>query len=327
MSGPLSLAAPLLLSACALRGETQTPEGEVALETRVRSAALFKNGLGFVRREGAIPAGAQSVRIEPLPVPVHGTFWIVADPARARLGPARARRTEIRERFPAVTMEDLLRANVGRPVTLVMGEKDSVEGTIEAVTEVPLPSPADGADGAIYVPPSTGPLALVRTAGGSIAIPTIEVRRLRVEGGALATEASRRREGVSLSCPVEGKEGPTPISLLYLERGLTWVPSYAIDLSEAEKATLTAKAEVINEAENLEGATLRFVTGYPNLRFSHVADPIAMRGDLTAFLAALGQSAPEESALARQAVIGQFRYRAEADAGFPVSGAPAPGET
>ncbi|MGH7150700.1 MAG: hypothetical protein ACREIU_08385, partial [Planctomycetota bacterium] len=79
--------------------------------------------------------------------------------------------------------------------------------------------------------------------------------------------------------------------------------------------------------ENLEGATLRFVTGYPNLRFSHVADPIAMRGNLAAFLAALGQSAPEESALARQALANAFRYRAEADAAFPVSGAPAPGET
>ncbi len=329
MSGPLAFAAPLLLSsACTLRGETQAA-AEVALETRVRSAALFKNGLAFVRREGSIPAGAQSLRIEPLPVPVHGTFWIAADPARARLGPALARKTEVRERFSAFTMEDLLRANVGRRVTLVMGEKDSVEGTIESVTEPPPPSPADVAPGTVYFPPPTGGLALVRTAGGSIAIPTLEVRRLRVEGGALATEVSRRREAVSLSCPVEGKEGPTPVSLLYLERGLTWVPSYAIDLSEPEKATLTAKAEVINEAEALEGATLRFVTGFPNLRFAHVVDPIAMQGDLNAFLAALGQP-PDRAwgAVTQQAVLSNVAYRAEADAvTFPVAGVPLPGES
>ncbi|HKB14790.1 MAG TPA: hypothetical protein VKF62_01940, partial [Planctomycetota bacterium] len=162
-----------------------------------------------------------------------------------------------------------------------------------------------------------------------IAIPAAEVRRLRVEGGALATEVSRRRDAVSLSCPVEGKEGPTPVSLLYLERGLTWVPSYAIDLSEPEKATLTAKAEVINEAEALEGATLRFVTGFPNLRFAHVVDPIAMQGDLNAFLTALGQ--PPDRAwgpAAQQAVLSNVAYRAEADAvTFPVAGVPLPGET
>jgi len=50
---------------------------------------------------------------------------------------------------------------------------------------------------------------------------------------------------------------------------------------------VTAKAEIVNELEDLGNADVKLVTGYPNIMFSNVDDPIAMRGDLAAFLAAM----------------------------------------
>jgi len=49
-----------------------------ALPTEVKTVSLFKNGLAFARREAILPAGAREVHLEPLPVPVHGTFWLAA---------------------------------------------------------------------------------------------------------------------------------------------------------------------------------------------------------------------------------------------------------
>src|SRR5262249_35674339 len=48
-------------------------------------------------------------------------------------------------------------------------------------------------------------------------------------------------------------------------------------------------AEILNELEDLEGISVNFITGYPNLQFSDVIDPMAMRGDLTGFINSLIQ--------------------------------------
>ena len=324
--------APLLaLAACALPNPVQDrPAPGTALETRIRSAALFKNGLGFLRREGTA-ARAGSVRIERLPLPVHGTFWIVADPNRAALGPALARKDEIRERVEAVSLEGLLRANVGKEVVLTLGEKDSLTGTILAVPEPPLPETTDARLRGPVPAPEPADLLLFRTPGGTVGLHRSEIRRVAAASGDLAREYESRREAVSLTFDLTPRsDGPVPLSLLYLERGLTWVPSYAIDLSEPEKATLTAKAEVIDEVEDLEGTTVQFVTGFPNLRYGHVLDPIALAGDLNAFLNALARGAPDWGGGAQAQQVVTYNVMAAggvADFGFPTAPLPAAGET
>ena len=45
------------------------------LDSRVTSVALFKNGLAFVTREAELPHVDARLRLDGLPVPVHGTFW------------------------------------------------------------------------------------------------------------------------------------------------------------------------------------------------------------------------------------------------------------
>src|SRR5882672_8810670 len=47
-----------------------------ALKTRLVSVSLFKNGLGFVTREGELPKGQSVLLLEALPAPAHGTFWV-----------------------------------------------------------------------------------------------------------------------------------------------------------------------------------------------------------------------------------------------------------
>jgi len=308
------------------------PQGgpERPLETRVRAASLFKNGFAFVRREAEIPAGSRSLLVERLPVPVHGTFWLAADPAKVTLGTATARKTEIRERAPAMDVPEWLRANVGREVTLLLGDKEPLKGTLVSVPD-PALTPAEPNPNPVYYygvpPPPAQSLVLLRTSSGIAALSLTEIRRALIEGAEPARELERRREGMGLTVAVEPKgDAATPLSILYLARGLTWIPSYALDLTDADKATLTAKAEVWNDVEDLAGATLQFVTGYPNLKFSHVQDPIAMRGELGAFLTSLitPPQAAGGNVMTQSAVSNVSRFRDEG--GFPTAGAPAQGE-
>jgi len=294
-----------------------------ALETRVRSAALFKNGIAFVERAGTIRAGADAARLEGLPVPVHGSLWIAAEGLRG----ATARKDETRVSAPARSIEDLLRANVGRDLELLVGNEEWIRGKVLEVAEAPLPEAPDPRRGAFYVPPPAVNLVLLESSAGTIGLPWTQVQRVVASQGSLARAFERRRESVSLTVDLEPKsEATVPLSLLYLGRGLTWVPSYAIDLTDAAEATLTAKAEVINETEDLEGTTLRFVTGYPNLRFGHVPDPIAMQQDLQTFLSALGAPVAQMDATLRQSVAYNVALPAEGFGGFPTGPPPIEGE-
>jgi hypothetical protein len=298
------------------------PAAELA--STVRSAALFKNGLAFVLREARVEGGARAATLGTLPVPAHGTFWIATDPVRLELVSAVARRSVLGERKPAVTLEQLLRANVGRELTLFLGDDQSLTGTLLAMPE---PEPVVVDDSNRWRPLPTGTLLLLDTGSSTAALSPGSVQRVSATGE-LAREYEERSPGAALELALTPKaDGPNTLSILYLVRGLTWAPSYAIDISAEGTAVLTAKAEVINDVEQLDGATLQFVTGFPNLQFAHVIDPLAMRGDMEAFFTALGlEPGSGVSSVARQAVMSNVAWSSSSESGrFPVAGAPAEG--
>ncbi len=324
---PPSPAAPRAASKPQVRAAepARQPAPAAGLESRVVRAALFKNGLAFVRREASVELSAREVQLQPLPAPVHGTFWIAADPSRLELASVVARRSVRRELRPAVSIDELLRANVGRRLTLVFSEKESLTGTVAAMPELE-PDEIEPMSRGYYPTPPAGNLLLLETEDGTMALSPAAVMRVAAEGG-LEREYERASPAAELSLAWSPQgEGTATLSIQYLVRGLTWVPSYAIDISEEKTALLTAKAEVIDEVEDLEGATLEFVTGFPNLQFAHVADPLALRGDLDAFLAALGQQAAAAGGVMMQQAVFSNVARGELDsAGFPVAGPPGEG--
>lgn len=322
---------PVLLAACAARAP-QAPQGDgvaaaSTAESRVVRAALFKSGLAFVRREAALPAGASELRLVDLPPPVHGTFWVVGDPARVEVGSAVARAGERRVRVEARILPDLLRANVGRVVTLHLTDGATLAGRIAHVDEPDLAAlpPFEVQAPYSWMPPPMPSVPMLHLDDGitTTVLPATEVRRLSAASGALERHFESRSPAASLTIRAAARDGAAAeLGLQYLVRGLTWAPSYAIDIGTPERARLTAKAVVINESEDLAGATLEFVTGYPNLQFQGVVDPLALRGDLAAFLAAL-QAEPESgAAVMAQSVMSNVAMRGADESSFPVYGAP-----
>ncbi len=154
-----------LAAACAAPALQDAASNEAqTVESQVRRAALFKNGLAFVRREVALPEGASQVRLVDLPPPVHGTFWISADPARAKLGAAVARVDERSELVRAGTIPELLRANLGLQVTLHLTDGITLSGTLSAMPAPDLgaPEPLGRSNPSYgYVQPRPQPLELV----------------------------------------------------------------------------------------------------------------------------------------------------------------------
>src|ERR1700752_2005766 len=80
----------------------------------VKEITVFKDGHAFVAREGAMPVDAASnVVMDDLPAPVLGTFWPYSSDSNARLtGTVASRRRVLVERT-ALTLRELVEANVG----------------------------------------------------------------------------------------------------------------------------------------------------------------------------------------------------------------------
>ncbi len=83
------------------------------------------------------------------------------------------------------------------------------------------------------------------------------------------------------------------LTISLLGKGVTWAPSYMVDITETGKARVSAKALVLNDACEIKGADIQLVTGFPHLQFADTLSPLAMKQNLAQFLQALSAGRSE----------------------------------
>ncbi len=284
----------LIVMAMVLAAVAAAAETPRAVDTAVQRIALFKNGLGFFIRQGSLPDKPGPVRIGPLPAASHGTLWLTwaGGVKLTNLAAGEETTYEWRE---AVSLPDLLRANLGKKVRLEFASeyRPSLEGTLKAF---PQPQPVVQPNpymASVYVPPTPqGQLLTIQTAAGMVAINPTTVDRITFLEDP-STQYAQDVKKVALTGDLTAVGGDRRVVVSYLAKGMTWAPSYVVDISTPKEGTITAKAEIINEMEDLDKAHLDLVTGFPYLEFADIISPLAKKSDLAGFLRALGQGYSE----------------------------------
>jgi len=191
--------------------EAAVPQADVQLQ----QVALFKNGLGFFVSEVTVPEKQDSFRIVPFAAASHGTFW-VSYPPKVKLESLIAKEIESEELVEAVTIPELLRANVGRKVSLTFDDKQIV-GVIKHFAEQrqrPTPSP--------YAPgrPEQTPvgyrgytsrdltpsrLMIIETEQAEVAIDPQNVRKIEFLGGKMKRSFEQKKKVVELQVRLSGR--------------------------------------------------------------------------------------------------------------------------
>src|SRR5262249_31823540 len=69
----------------------------------------------------------------------------------------------------------------------------------------------------------------------------------------------------------------------YLVRGLSWAPSYRLDISDPKTLTIEQQAVIRNELEDLKGAEVTLITGFPSVEFAHVLSPLSSKTNWASF--------------------------------------------
>lgn len=268
-------------------------------KSELQQVALFKNGLGFFVSEVTIPKKKTSFCIVPFGAPSHGTFW-VAYPPKVKLESLTAREIDSEQLVEAVTIPELLRANLGRKVRLSFFDKE-IDCTIKYLAEDrqrPRPDPyAPGAIEQTTVNYRGGDLVrsylmIVETDDGQVCINPQNVKKIELLDGKVEKTFTSKSKSMQLEVKMAKPAGGEKLTLSYLAKGITWAPSYMVDITQAEKAHVSAKAAVINEVCDLDDVKIQLVTGFPHLQFADIVSPLALKENLAQFLQALvkGQS-------------------------------------
>lgn len=284
---------------------------EVPLASRVESLGLFKNGLAVVKRSVACP-GPGTYRIEDVPNPVHGTFWV--ESAAKVSVTVTSRQIEVPARAGLNT--DLQTELAGKNVIIHFRD-----GTIPVASGVVVDLPREKGDSAwnrTYERPDyryyygeTGRAALpggryllLSSSNGRTYVDLSMIASLKADGQG---ETVKRRVPV-LILNVEGdKNEPTPVHISYLTKGMAWAPSYRVDLNDSRKLSIEQQAVVKNEMTDVKDAEIQLISGFPSVQFSHVVSPMSMETTWANFFGQLNQRISQGSDLSRnmrqQAVI------------------------
>ena len=296
--------------------------------TQVSRVALFKNGFGFFLRHGVLPDQPGPVQVSPLPAAAHGTLWLSWNPA-VSLTDLAAVSSTLTDSRDALNLPELLRANVGKRVRLEFGGSPPEtlegvikayhraqappppspylssalytplprEGVVEAYYRAQAPPPANPyLSSALYTPlPREGEVLLLQTSRELVAFYPTSVSRLRFLEDPILQVPSERQALALRGRLVQTTPGQQ-LTVSYLCKGITWAPSYVVDISAPDQALFTAKAEIINEIEDLDDVAVDLVTGFPTLQFADVITPLAKKQDLAGFLRALATGSDESRA-------------------------------
>jgi hypothetical protein len=317
----LSSAAALAL--LALAAPFTPARADDASRLPVREVTVFKDGHAFVLREGTAAVGEGGrVVLDDLPNPVLGTFWPYAAPGSGApsLRSVIAARENVAAARDAAGIPDLLAANVGASVRV----RDAAQ------------SPPQWFDATVQS--VRGSLVLFKTAEGLRPMDAARVADIVFVGDSAKTTLpdQQARDRLTLTLDGAAAGGKATVGLMYLQRGIRWIPDYRVSLDGKGHAKVSLQATILNELTDLDRATVHLVVGAPSFAFEDTPDPVGLAdafpqlsryfqtGDRTGYAL---QNAAIMTQGARAGEYGAFRRAdAPADPTRPGGGGDAPGE-
>jgi len=249
------------LAASAVLGLNAAPE---LTKTKIVDATLFKNGTAVAVHQVTIPASGE-VFIEEPPLAALGTLWIYGNQgAQISSVVMTTVHTESESNVPVGSVGEALALNKGKMLSIRWYDqrewKDVTGKVIEVSNQLVIIEP-EGTTERMFVQ-----LTSIGSFKGSS-----DVTWTRVVKTANDIPALR----------ITGKAG-SKVNIMGLQAGMNWVPAYQIDITDAKKLKMIAKATVVNDLGDLDGIEARLVTGFPNLSTLGMWDPLTFVAQMMA---------------------------------------------
>jgi hypothetical protein len=248
----------------------------------VKEITIFKDGHTFVLHEGKMPAGPDgNVTIDYLPRPIIGTFWAYSADANAKLTGVVSHKRVVPVKRTALTIPELIEGNIGAKVRITEAGLAAYETTIVGIptrsTEELSNADPPGSPEKL---PQRGSIVLLKFEGGVKAVPISRIQEVTfIDEPSLQLAGGQFRDMMTLKLDW-GRRKPEPdvdVGMVYVQRGVRWIPNYRIDIDGKGNATVKLQATIINELADVEDVKAHLVIGVPKFAFENILDPISLQ--------------------------------------------------
>lgn len=270
-----------ICAATCVRADAEVTNLEASLFTLpVKEITVFKDGHSFVLHEGEIPTDDNGdVTLDYLPRPVIGTFWAYSADAGATLEGVVSQKRLVGVRRTALTIPELIEGNIGARVRVHDG--NVYEATI---LEIPTRSSEElsrtGPSGGPETLPVRSDVVMLRVAEGVKIVPVNRIQQITFLDGPntdLTREEFRDSMTLRLNWNKRTSGKMAKVGMVYVQRGIRWIPNYRVDVDGEGIATIKLQATIINELADVEDVSAHLVIGVPKFAFEETPDPISMQ--------------------------------------------------
>jgi hypothetical protein len=284
---------------------------ETPAKSKIVAVSLFKNGLAVVKREVTLAKPGVYI-LDDVPQPIHGTYWIdSAAPVESQI---QIREVEVpATEAPSGNLQEDL---AGKLVTIRF-KSDKLPPVSGTMLKLKPPKPDEAVPRYGYEPTQPARYLVVETTKGRTYVEASEVAAVEAEKGGPTGEKFKRQKPRLLLTLGDTAKAETKVTISYLARGLSWAPSYKVDITDPKTLALEQQAVVKNELADLDGVDMKLISGYPSVQFAHVTSPLSPRTTLAAFFQQLNNRSWRDSDLLSNSVVSQqpvaFNVRGEFD--------------
>ncbi len=279
----------LALAAYPARAEKATPYNALA-KMPVKEITIFKDGHAFVLHSGRMATDtAGNVVMDYLPAPVLGTFWPYSSDQGGKLRAVTASQRKLLIERTALNLRELIEANEGAEVIVTETPASPAEKAVtpayratllrvleQSGEELEATSPPHSGERL----PTKGEVVLLKTADGTKALPIGRIGDITFTGEhrtKLAHEEFRNALTLKLDWPEGKPQKEAEVGLMYVQRGIRWIPNYKVTIDGKGNAAVKLQATLVNELADLEDVTAHLVIGVPTFYFKETVDPMSLQ--------------------------------------------------
>ncbi len=228
---------------------------------KTKSVAVFKNGSGFFVKSGNVKVEKGSARIDDTINATFGTLWFSSNDNTITAVTSKMELVEHTKSAQAGNTADLLKANIGKKVKITAKDEEPVEATIEKVDD---------------------DMVILKEANKWVHYKISYLNRIDFLEQPKYNAVTKDNTRITRIDFKDDKE--SNLNMMYLQKGISWLPTYLVELGADKKAYITLTANLVNDAEDLDNADVSLVVGVPNFKYSNLLSPLTSNQSISEFL-------------------------------------------
>lgn len=240
-------------------------------QMKTTKVSVFKNGTFFQKKEGNMKITDRVTYVDVPSTALLGTYWIAAG-KDSKVQQIDVRQDTIKKTKTALSITDYLQGNEGKQITLRYNQ----------MLDASKPSMRTVSGTLVKYFPQTGIIKLKTDGNKMLIISTSNLNDVEFDSSVsdkYQADTIVRRAKIQL----EKNIGSNDFTIVSMQTGVQWQPSYYIRLVNDKDARLVMKGTVENFSEDLEDVDLDLVVGAPQMFFGTQFDPISV-GYLTSLI-------------------------------------------